>query len=292
MRSAIVVAALVGCSRSPSVQCGSGTILKNGVCEAVAARQIAADAKNVDAVVVDAGVADLGPMWSYDHVHDEMRGTVTETAAILSTNAVKIGAPYDETRLGLMLRYAPPGSRAPGLSLVALLQRGQFDCGMNGCALHAKIDDGSVVTLYATEAAGGNTGGVFVSDPAATIARMRAGKRLTLEVPIFHDGARQFTFDVEGLVWNFGAPKPQAPTAAKPAVADTDRSTVFECQAAAAGGECIIARGSCSSGDTYCQPQAWCYRLRTADRKCYVDEATCNKFGDIAGDDASSCKQQ
>lgn len=281
MRAAILFA-IVACSGEKRVECGKGTELKNGVCE-IATPSISTpiDGRVADATpVIDAGSDTVRDTWTYTTTTDAMRGTTTEGAAIASKNIVAFGSPYGNSRLMILIRHEPAGSKYPGDAVILAVERGQFDCHMSGCLISYKIDDGKVEQWSAEETTN-RSDALILSGEGKWIDKLRSAKRVVVvEASFFRDGHEQFEFDVSGFAWKYGAAKTPSniPRA----------SRGFFCQT---GGKCTrTEEDSCG----VCNPQdrAWCYSLvRNREQLCWDTSGTCLTFASIAGDDATDCNE-
>ncbi len=145
-----------------------------------------------------------------------MRNTSEHFAALVSSNAVEFPFPYNGgSHLHLELRNGEKGSRF-GLDAMLTIEKGQFDCGIDGCAVAMKFDGGTVERWGMTPSAGLNSKTIFFSSAGNFVARVRKAKKLVIEATFFQSGARQFIFNLPALPDDaLGPPKP----AAKPAAA-------------------------------------------------------------------------
>lgn len=135
--------------------------------------------------------------WRYVQRKDEMRGTTTKFASIVSGNSHSFAFPYSGgSKLELTLR------RTGGADEVLLeISKGQFTSCISHCAIAAKFDDGKVLTYTGSAAAAGRSDVIFINEASGFVRRIGQAKRLTLEPEFFREGRRQFSFEVSGLKW-------------------------------------------------------------------------------------------
>lgn len=206
-----VLAFLLACKSESTVKCGPGTVLQNGVCN------VASSSKPMEAKAIDAGMAVAADAaagsatsepdettWLYEEKTDQMRNATVRMAKILSENSTDFGAPYGNSKLGIMIRK---GDKASGVKLEAfmVIQRGQFECGYDGCAISVKFDDGAVEKWWMTRA--NSSQALFFGNAAKFIQKMSGAKSLIVEAEFFQEGRRQFTFNVAGFASERISPK-------------------------------------------------------------------------------------
>lgn len=83
---------------------------------------------------------DDAPRWVYRTMPDPISDRPAAVAAVASTNVIELRPPYDGAqRATLTLRNHP----RHGLDVMLSVQRGQFACGVGGCKVTVRIDDGA-----------------------------------------------------------------------------------------------------------------------------------------------------
>lgn len=206
----MAITIVAACSKNdPKVTCGKGTTLRNNVCEVTEA------VPAIPAVPVDAGatdqIADAASQesqsgWQYQEKVDQMRGGKVQLASLRSSNTVEFGSPYGSSHMQLMLRN---GDRASGVDFDAffVIERGQFDCGIDRCFISYKFDDEKVERGLMNR--GKDTQAIFFIARALFFIKLKESKTMMVEAEFFREGRRQFTFDVAGL--NFEMPGADAP---------------------------------------------------------------------------------
>lgn len=135
--------------------------------------------------------------WRYAQRKDEMRGTTTKFASIVSGNSHSFAFPYSGgSKLEVTLR------RTGGADEVMLeISKGQFTSCISHCTIAAKFDDGKVLTYTGSAAAAGRSDVIFINETSGFVRRIGQAKRLTLEPEFYREGRRQFSFEVSGLKW-------------------------------------------------------------------------------------------
>jgi hypothetical protein len=200
---AVVFLVVTSCSQSEAVKCGAGTVLKNGVCEVAPVAPATAAATPI-VVPVDAsiGFSDAAPAappehWTYSEKVDQMRNGHVKFAQTVSTNEAQFGPPYNGgSKMAIIIRR---GDRASGVGFesFAAIDRGQYHCGIDGCAVAIKFDDAPVETWPMHE--GTNSQGIFFTSTPRLVSKLKSAKSVVVEAEFFREGKRQFTFDVSGL---------------------------------------------------------------------------------------------
>jgi hypothetical protein len=128
-----------------------------------------------------------------------MRGSTDSYATLESVNGLGFGFPYNRGKSwgGIRLqRTAGSGVRA-----LLTITQGQFVCGVDGCSVPVKFDEGPIEALWCSGTADGDTTALFVGDPKQFISRIRRAHRVIVEPQFFQEGSRQLEFMPRGLVW-------------------------------------------------------------------------------------------
>lgn len=139
--------------------------------------------------------------WQYKTTKDDMRGTTTNFATTVSTNTVNFDFPYNGgSKLLLTLRET--GNQK---DVIVTISKGQILCGIRGCDLSFKFNDGAVQSITMSEPDNHSSEALFVmydKTEDKIISQIKSSKKLVVEVPFYQEGRKQFTFDVSGLEWN------------------------------------------------------------------------------------------
>ncbi|MEO6389344.1 MAG: hypothetical protein ABIT16_02430 [Croceibacterium sp.] len=138
--------------------------------------------------------------WEYGSDKDEMRGDVTNWAAIKSPTDLNLSPPYDAANVAELWLWSSGGDAALSVT------QGQFTC-RNGDMLPVKFDNGPVYEYACREPESGNSDTLYVNaafepvggQPASLLDGLSKAKKMTIEVPFYQDGTKQITFNVSGL---------------------------------------------------------------------------------------------
>lgn len=140
--------------------------------------------------------------WGYSEVKDEMRGKTSYIALRFSSNTINQNPPYDGDTYSFVGLYRFSNDR----NVIAFgLNKGLFMCGAAKCKIPVKFDDGKIETYTMNVLAGTDKGTLFIDSPKIVkefSAKLKKAKKLSVELPIYIVGNKQFTIDVSGLNWN------------------------------------------------------------------------------------------
>ncbi|MCU4517791.1 zinc ribbon domain-containing protein [Acinetobacter radioresistens] len=138
--------------------------------------------------------------WIYKEETDEMRGSKKYSAYAVSSNKVDFEFPHQGgASMAINLRKDKTGT-----DVMLIMDKGQFFCGIQGCEVAFKFDDGPVQSITMIDPDNLNTKVLFVMHDRTEdkiISQLKNSKTLMIEAPFFQDGKRQFKFDVTGLNW-------------------------------------------------------------------------------------------
>lgn len=136
--------------------------------------------------------------WQYETTKDEMRGTTSSRASVVSTNQLDFAFPYHGGSSGKLLLRRKDGE----LSVMIFISKGQFTCfDYQDDKVAMKFDAGPVLQYACSRADDGRTDVIFISPEQEILERLRKSKRLTVEAQFFQAGRQQLTFDTAGLNW-------------------------------------------------------------------------------------------
>ena len=140
--------------------------------------------------------------WQYQEEKDEMRGIVNKWAALKSENLVPLEFPYAPgAHLLIYVRSMP---KKYGTDVFITATKGQLTCSYNNCYFNVKFDDGKIQRISAVRPDNGEHDTLFVSDRAVPgfIKKLKAAKKVFVEVDFFRQAGQQFKFDPEkALEW-------------------------------------------------------------------------------------------
>jgi hypothetical protein len=143
-----------------------------------------------------AALAPARPFWRLDEGTDPMTGKRTQFAELRSLNAMQFGFPYQgDTFAHVMLR------RAAGkpIEMMVRIDRGQIICGYSDCAISVRLGDGAPVVYAASKPTDGSSDLVFVQSARTLYGRMQKAKEMHIELTIYKEGNRVFSFDLGNL---------------------------------------------------------------------------------------------
>lgn len=140
----------------------------------------------------------LGLRWNYNESPDQMgRGTV-KLAYVRSLNEVQFDFPYREPqRATLQLRKHPKY----GNDVILNIERGQFLCHLDGCAVSVRFDEGKPLTFSAVEPEDNSTTTVFISNYERFVKNLRKANKVFVEAQFYQEGNRVFEFETAELKW-------------------------------------------------------------------------------------------
>jgi hypothetical protein len=138
--------------------------------------------------------------WTYGKSADEMRGTHTHSASLVSDNELAFDFPYNGGSSGtLSLRS---GDRS-GLNVILRMEKGQFLCNEYGHpTVSVKFDNGPVRKFGCSESNDNAAGVLFIDSESRFLAALKHSKKMTIEADFFQEGSRQLKFTTSGLVWH------------------------------------------------------------------------------------------
>lgn len=140
----------------------------------------------------------LGLKWSYKESSDPMgRGTVKQ-ADVNSINQVNFDFPYRGPQRGeLTLRIHPKH----GKDVILSIKKGQFVCGVSGCTVSVRFDQGKAQKYSAVEPADYSTTYLFLQGYDRFVAAAKKSKRVFIEAQFYQEGPQVFEFDIADLKW-------------------------------------------------------------------------------------------
>jgi hypothetical protein len=140
----------------------------------------------------------LGLVWRYNESTEQMgRGTVKH-AQVESLNEVVFDFPYrGEQRGTLTLRSHPKY----GKDVILSIEKGQFICRIDECAVAVRFDDGKPQNFSAIGPADHSTTSLFIRGHDRFVTAAKKAKRVFIEAQFFQQGTRVFEFEIVGLKW-------------------------------------------------------------------------------------------
>jgi len=136
--------------------------------------------------------------WEYSQSRDQMSGKTIYFARLYSNDELNFKFPYSgQNRADLTLRRNEGGKTEVMFSI----QRGQFMCHINGCAIRVRFDDGKISDFTATGTDDADPTVVFINNPARFIKELRGAKKLLIQATYFQEGSQAVTFEPQNLRW-------------------------------------------------------------------------------------------
>ena len=147
---------------------------------------------------VHAAPKSLPSKWTYDEQTDEMRGTVTKTARVTSSNEVNLQFPYGTVSGYIEVRKRP----TDGLNVMFLVDKGQILCrSYSDGHISVKFDDQAIKNYGCEGASDGSSDIAFLNNESGFLANLKKSKKVIIEAEFYQQGRQQFVFDSAGLVW-------------------------------------------------------------------------------------------
>ncbi|SKB59133.1 hypothetical protein [Sphingopyxis flava] len=136
--------------------------------------------------------------WDYSESTDEMRGTTTKFARVVSANEVDLDFPYGVVNGYLTVRQ----QKKDGLSIIFSVDKGQILChSFSDGYVSVKFDDQPIRRFSCTGASDGSSDLAFILNERSFLASLKKSKKVIIEGEFFQKGNQQFTFKTEGLNW-------------------------------------------------------------------------------------------
>lgn len=137
-----------------------------------------------------------GAQWRYGSFVDEMSGKASKLAAVTSGNSFRFTAPYSGLQFAeLTLRNHPRHGRDAILSI----QRGQFDCRLDGCSLQVRFDDGPAREFRFSKPESSDSTTLFVRDYGTFYSSLSKAGLVRIEGKFYQQDPVVFMFNVSDL---------------------------------------------------------------------------------------------
>lgn len=137
--------------------------------------------------------------WEVIASKDEMRGTNVKWLATRSENDAGLSFPYDGQN---KLQIDVLDSKSKNPRIFFTIDKGQYDCGQYGCYGAMKFGGNPVQEVSFREYdTSGSDGTILIFDGNvnALLSNIRRFKEITVELPFYRDGTRQFKFNTSGF---------------------------------------------------------------------------------------------
>jgi len=137
------------------------------------------------------------PGWDYEQNTDQM-GREKFTATVLSGNTVNFGFPYQGAQHGML---AVRTNKTTLTDVIIGIERGQFICHVQGCAVNVRFDQGPIQRFSAVGPSDYSTTLLFIQDVGGFVQQMRKAKVVHIEAEFYQNGSKAFEFPVAGFKW-------------------------------------------------------------------------------------------
>jgi hypothetical protein len=136
--------------------------------------------------------------WEYSESEDKMDGKKFVFASSKSTNKVELKFPYDGgTTMEVNLRNDGKENE-----VILTLDKGSFMASVGGSqSVKVKFDDQAATEFSYGSSADGDTKMAFLNNSQSFIKKIKASKKVMIEVTFFQQGSQIFEFNTEGLKW-------------------------------------------------------------------------------------------
>lgn len=132
--------------------------------------------------------------WVLSRTEDPMGDGVNETAFVRSTNTFELNAPYSGVQRAT---FALRRHHNQDDEFLILIENGQFVCGVSGCFVLARIDDGKSFYLEVEKPADGSSSSLIGTLDVEKKRLILSGKTLLIKATIYQNGNEVFHFDIE-----------------------------------------------------------------------------------------------
>jgi hypothetical protein len=146
----------------------------------------------------DVPAVDSTPHWTYRSETDDMLKKPIRFASVKSINELRFGFPYQGSQHAtLTLRIHPRF----GKNAMFSIERGQFLCGVENCAVLIKFDDGNPQRFTVGEPSDHSTTTLFIENYDRFLASARKAKKVYIAAEFYQEGNNVLDFDTTGLNW-------------------------------------------------------------------------------------------
>ncbi len=136
--------------------------------------------------------------WSYSSKKDEMEGTTTKYAECYADNTIKFDFPYEEaggSKFDLIVRQNKT------LDIMLTVSSGQFMGSFSDRYAKFKFDDEKPMQITYNGTSDGSSDVIFFKSTAKLLKKIKAAKKLKIEVEFYGYGKKIIDFTLGGLKW-------------------------------------------------------------------------------------------
>ncbi len=137
--------------------------------------------------------------WKVIVSKDEMRDIETKWLSTVSLNNADLSFPYDGNN---HMRLDILDSKIGQPRIFLTIDKGQYDCGRYVCNSYIKFGNSPVqMADFSVHDVDGGDGKIliFTGNSNAFLKNIRNINNITIEIPFYRDGTRQFKFDTSGF---------------------------------------------------------------------------------------------
>ena len=130
--------------------------------------------------------------WEHRSYTDQMTGKPAKTASLESSNELSLDYPYQGSNGGrLTVRQSPQF----GLDAFIEIERGQMLCGVDGCTMPVRFDDGKPQNFSMVSAADHSSTILFFSNTKRFIEQARKAQTIRAGVNLYQGGQPGLVFE-------------------------------------------------------------------------------------------------
>ena len=143
-------------------------------------------------------IADTTPHWTYQTSQDAMIQKTVRYASVQSINELNFGFPYQGAQHATLTLRTHPRF---GKSAILRIERGQFLCGVEGCSVTARFDQGKPQRFSVGEPSDHSTTSLFINNYDGFLASVRKSKKIYIAAEFYQEGSPVLEFDTSKLNW-------------------------------------------------------------------------------------------
>lgn len=136
--------------------------------------------------------------WVYSTTTDKMSGKDYSIAQVAAEESLNFDFPYQGRNMpSILLRKHPKY----GVEAILSIAKGQFECGIDKCAILVKFDDKSAIGFSASGPSDHSATVLFISPAGKFIEGLKKSKSTHIQATFYQQGSPVMTFKTDGLVW-------------------------------------------------------------------------------------------
>lgn len=136
--------------------------------------------------------------WTYFDNTDKVSGKQIHFASVDALELLEFGFPYNGgSTATIQLRKHP----RHGTDVILHVDKGQFVCGVEECAVMVRFDDGRAERYRAVGPSDYSSTELFIEPASKFIGSAKKAKQVVIEANFYQSGDRAMVFPVEHLTW-------------------------------------------------------------------------------------------